>query len=77
MNVCLQLHIPPYACSIHFELYKDTANEHYLQIFYRKANEEHPVAMNIPECGPKCPFDRFQTLYGEIIPQEFDIECRI
>lgn len=36
----LQPHIPPYASNIHFELYRNVANEHYIQIFYRNTEVE-------------------------------------
>lgn len=73
-----QLHIPPYACSMHFELYKGNANDrYYLQIFYRKLEEEHPIPINIPGCGEKCPLNQFYELFQEIIPDDFDTECSL
>lgn len=76
-SLLMQLHLPPYACSIHFELYRNSANNYYLQIFYRKSNEECPVALHIPECGQKCSFYQFQSLYKHILPNDFDIECQL
>lgn len=32
--------------------------------------------MNIPRCGEKCPLHRFNELYSEIIPDDYDIECK-
>lgn len=70
-----QLHFPPTACSIHFELYKLNENQHYIQIFYRKANEEFLEAMQIPGCGNKITLEQFYDLYNEIIPNDSESEC--
>lgn len=72
------MHYPPYASSIHIELYKSYQNAHYVQIFYRKAQEEHPTPMNIPDCGIRCPLDTFYDLYKAIMPEnDFDTECKL
>lgn len=65
-----QLHFPPTAASLHFELYKSGEGEHYFQIFYRKLNEEYPSPMKIPGCGAKCTLEQFYDLYKDIIPDE-------
>lgn len=71
-----QLHEPPYAASVHFELYKNGDDKYYIQIFYRRFDEEHPLALNIPACGRKCSFEIFKELYDEIIPGDFELECK-
>lgn len=77
-SIFSQLHILPFACSLHFELYEVDGNEHYIQIFYRKSNEEILSPMNIPGCGQKCALDRFYDLYNDIIPdRDHDIECEL
>lgn len=60
--------LPLCAASLHFELYKTDANDHYIQIFYRQLNEEYQLALNIPGCGEKCTLNQFLELYKEIIP---------
>lgn len=69
--------MPPYASSIHIELYKTDENKHYLQIFYRRFNEEYPEPKNIPGCGQKCDLKQFHDLYKHIIPADFDTECQL
>lgn len=72
------MHYPPYTCSIHFELYhKSDQNVYYIQIFYRKAQEEHPMPMNIPGCGTRCPLEQFYAIYSKIMPNDFDTECKL
>lgn len=72
------MHHPPYASSLHFELYKSDQNQYYIQIFYRKAQEEYPVPMNIPGCGTRCPLNQFYNLYKAIMPDDdFDTECKL
>ncbi len=63
-------HFPPYAASLHFELYKtDGEGGHYFQVFYRTSEEdEHPVPMTMPGCGEKCSLAQFYDLFKEIIP---------
>lgn len=77
VNIIFQLHIPPYAASVHFELYKTDTNEHYIQLFYRKCGEETLSAMNIPNCGEKCTLNKFYELYNDIIASDFDLECAL
>lgn len=63
---------------MHFELYKSSEDaHHYLQIFYRKSEEEDPRPIDIPGCGEKCPLDQFYELFQEIIPGDFDTECSL
>lgn len=33
--------------------------------------------MKIPNCGAKCPLNQFYTLYSEIVPGDFETECRL
>ncbi|XP_031629370.1 prostatic acid phosphatase-like [Contarinia nasturtii] len=68
-------HVPPYASSLHFELYKNSENEHYIQLFYRKSNEEHLSPLNLPNCGTMCSLNRLYELYSEIIPVDYESEC--
>ena len=65
----------PYSASLHFELYKTDQNEFYIQVFYRKSEEEYPAPMEIPNCGVKCPLAKFYEVYSEIIPGDFYAEC--
>ncbi|XP_055300680.1 testicular acid phosphatase homolog [Sitodiplosis mosellana] len=71
-----ELHFPPFASSLHFELYRTSKNEHYFQLFYRKSeNEEILTPLNIPNCGEKCTLDQFYKVYSAIIPDESDFKC--
>lgn len=70
-----QLHLPPYAASLHFELYSTEKGEYYIQIFYRKEDEENLQPLNIPGCGEKCTLEQFYDLYEDIIPDDFEKEC--
>lgn len=69
--------MPPYAASLHFELYKTNENEYYIQIFYRRFEEEELSPLNIPKCGEKCSLEKFYETYAEIIPNDFDNECQL
>lgn len=71
------MRIPPYASSLHFELYKDDVNNYYVQLYYRTENEEYPMPMDIPGCGKKCSIDELYKIYRDIIPGDFDSECSL
>ncbi|XP_031627157.1 lysosomal acid phosphatase-like [Contarinia nasturtii] len=71
-------HKPPFASSVHLELYKVGEKEHYIQIFYRKSGEEILLPLNIPNCGERCSLDQLFKLYYDIIPiRDHDTECRL
>lgn len=59
--------LPPYASSLHFELYKDE-KEHYVQLFYRKNGVKDISLIEIPNCGTKCPLQTFKEIYQKILP---------
>lgn len=69
--------MPPYASSVHFELYKSGENEHYVQLFYRKSEEEVLTPMEIPKCEKKCTLDQFYATYNSIIPGDHGTECQL
>lgn len=71
-----QPHFPPYASSIHIELYRTDENEHYFKMFYRKSEEEYPQALNLPGCGEKCTLKQFYDKFKDIIPGEYDKDGR-
>lgn len=71
------MHIPPYAATVLFELYKSQDN-YYVQLFYRNTSVEviHPI--EIPYCGIKCPLENFKEIYKQVIPTEdFETECEV
>lgn len=77
----LQLHVPPYASCIMFELYNTVnSTEKYLQVFYRNSTDANNIpALEIPNCSStKCPLDKWYELYGDILPtKSYDEECRL
>lgn len=73
-----QLHFPPCASSLHLELYKTKDDQHYVQLFYRKSNEEHLEPLDVPGCGTQFSVQQFLDHFKEIIPEnDFDSECRL
>lgn len=69
---------PPYTSCLFFELHK-TKTENYIQVFYRNSTEKNVAALEIPNCGsPKCPLDKWYTLYRDILPtRSYDEECEL
>lgn len=67
---------PPYASSLHFDLYKTKDNQHYMQLTYRYDNK--PKLLKFPGCGTNCSMEDLRRMYNEIIPTaEFEEECRL
>lgn len=58
-------------------MYKaDTA--FYLQVFYKNTTNENLNPLIIPNCGVKCPLEKFYDIYKAVIPDgDFETECRI
>lgn len=69
--------MPPYASSLHFELYKTEDNENYIQLFYRRFEEEELLPLDIPRCGEKCSIKQFYEKFNELIPGDFNTECQL
>lgn len=66
-----QVHIPPFAASVHLELYKSVDN-FYVQLFYRTDSSEYIPPIEIPNCGIKCPLEEMFELYQDILPSDND-----
>uniref|UniRef100_A0A1B0CSJ6 Uncharacterized protein n=1 Tax=Lutzomyia longipalpis TaxID=7200 RepID=A0A1B0CSJ6_LUTLO len=48
----------------------------YISVFYKNTTAE-PEAMNIPRCGPSCPLDKMFTLYKDLLPTDWEAECKL
>lgn len=74
---CLQPHYPPYAASLHFELYKK-GGKFYMQFFYRNSSAEELMPLDVPLCGTMFSIEKFYAAYKTFIPTEsFDQECSL
>ncbi|CAG9815088.1 unnamed protein product [Phaedon cochleariae] len=68
---------PDYAITILFELYKDNAsNEYGIEIFLRNSTDVPPVKLTIPGCDSFCPLIKLQKLTKNVIPQNWEEECK-
>lgn len=72
-----QLKLPPYSASILFEFYQHKG-QHFVQIVYKKTNDENIPPLDIPGCGTLCPLDKFYQIYRAFIPtNDFETECKL
>lgn len=72
-----QLHRIPYAACIFIELY-ESVDGPYVQVIYKSSKRHNTDPLEIPNCGSKCPLDKFYELYGDILPtKSFDEECML
>ncbi|EDS44287.1 acid phosphatase-1 [Culex quinquefasciatus] len=57
------------------ELRTSPSGTPYVSVFYRDSQEE-PEALYIPGCGTRCPLRRMVQFYEDIIPDDWERECR-
>lgn len=72
------MHIPPFAATVLFELYKCPDDEsYYVRLFYKNTSAVvQPIL--IPSCGFQCPLEIFRANYDAVIPtRDFDTECEV
>ncbi|XP_038104455.1 testicular acid phosphatase homolog [Culex quinquefasciatus] len=70
-----QTHNPPFGACIMIELRTSPSGTPYVSVFYRDSQEE-PEALYIPGCGTRCPLRRMVQFYENIIPDDWERECR-
>lgn len=63
------MHLPPYASSIYFELYKRDS-EYFVQLFYRKTPTEYISPLKILNCDIMCPLNQIYETYKDILPTD-------
>ncbi|XP_055307975.1 prostatic acid phosphatase-like [Sitodiplosis mosellana] len=68
LNFFKDLHIPPYASSMYFELYKRGA-EYFVQFFYRRTPTE-TAPLKILNCDVMCPLKRVYEIYKDVLPSD-------
>ncbi|KAI8430693.1 hypothetical protein MSG28_000883 [Choristoneura fumiferana] len=68
---------PVYTATILFELlYSQNTAEHFVRISYRNfTGIAEPYVLRIPYCGEVCSFNRFVTLYENLLNINWDFEC--
>lgn len=67
---------PGYTACLLFELRIDEHNQPFVSIFYKNTSAE-PTLLNIPDCGVACPLERMYTIYKDILPVNWEKECRL
>lgn len=70
-----ELHNPPYRACIMLEL-RIKNSIPYVSIFYKNTTSE-PSIMTIKNCGTKCPLDRMYEIYDDVLPKDWESECRL
>lgn len=72
-----QPELPQTSASVLLELYQQKG-KYFVQIVYKKNNNEHTSSLNIPGCGTFCPLDKFYDIYKPFIPSaDFETECKL
>lgn len=79
-NIFQPRHVPIFASAMFFELHKFNGTFH-VEIYYKSYRGEDKVPLeplSIPNCGTRCPLEKFYEIYQDVIPTEdFDTECRL
>ncbi|XP_066905315.1 uncharacterized protein [Halyomorpha halys] len=68
-------HVPLFAATIMVELRKNQDNDHFVSVYYKPLNEQ-PELLTISGCDPLCPLDRFESLLSNVIPVDWNAECK-
>lgn len=66
---------PPYTAAIIFELRKNSANEHFVSLYYRNTTDQPPYELVLPGCLFYCPLDQFILLTKPVVPDDWQSEC--
>ncbi|XP_055384049.1 prostatic acid phosphatase [Condylostylus longicornis] len=69
-------HNPPYTACILIELRIDYNKRPLISIFYKNSSKT-PEPLLIPECGIQCPLSQMYNLYKEILPDDWEKECKL
>ncbi|XP_055637636.1 prostatic acid phosphatase-like [Toxorhynchites rutilus septentrionalis] len=70
------LHNPPFAACLMLELRQPSSGKPYISIYYKNTTAE-PEALEIPNCGTRCPLHRMFKVYEDVIPGDWDRECQV
>lgn len=74
------MNYPPYAASLFIDLYQhnEDRKQYFVQISYKRSNDENIPALEIPGCGTLCPLHKFYDIYTDFIPMnDFETECKM
>lgn len=47
----------------------------FVEIYYKNSSRE-ALHLEIPNCGKSCPLVKFIQLYDDVLPGDFDVECK-
>lgn len=70
-----EYHNPPYTACVMIELRRINKTG-YVSIFYKNTTAE-PQPMYIPNCGTSCPLKTMRELYNDVIPDDWETECKM
>lgn len=75
------MRIPPFAASLHFEMYRRAnSSNYYVQLFYRRDEFEDVPPLKFRKCGTKCTLDELYQMYANILPDEsesYESLCKV
>lgn len=55
---------------------RKTKHDFVVELFYKNSSSE-PSQLNIPNCGMSCPLIKMFELYRDVIPVDWEAECRL
>ncbi|XP_060639410.2 prostatic acid phosphatase-like [Anolis sagrei] len=68
-------HLPPYAASQFFELYKEDNGGHTIEMYYRPDVNAERRPLTLPGCEKSCPLEKFKQLVSPILANNVEEEC--
>ncbi|XP_055643791.1 testicular acid phosphatase homolog [Toxorhynchites rutilus septentrionalis] len=72
----LKTHVPSFAACVMIELSTAVDGKPFVSLFYKNSDAE-PETMVIPNCGTRCPLQKFGELYKHLISENWEKECAL
>ncbi|XP_016850163.2 prostatic acid phosphatase [Anolis carolinensis] len=74
LNV-FEAHLPSYAASQFFELYKEDNGGYTIEMYYRADVNAERRLLTLPGCEKACPLEKFKKLVSPILADNVEEEC--
>lgn len=70
-------HNPPFTATVLLELWLVDKKPHVALFYKRGPQDQTSTQLEIPECGKLCPLEKMLELYADVLPDNWDEECRL
>ncbi|XP_041053519.1 prostatic acid phosphatase-like isoform X1 [Carcharodon carcharias] len=68
---------PTYAACQIFELYQEKDGSFTVEMYYRNESNSEAYLLTLPSCTKSCPLKKFIQITADVIPKNWEKECRV